>query len=184
MKAVLLGTSSAVANKNKKKKKENKPKKYIYYSQALLAMYADSSAFYSSEHSASFLRSQFSDANLSESDVENGSPTKLETGAPPRIDYTKYKTKYCRNYVMGFRCPFEDRCAFAHGPYQVRAAPPPPPPSYSEAVTEALVSVAPPPYSALVASDSPSDSRPPSPPQYPTKYRFDPYTTTGVRFEN
>lgn len=32
-----------------------------------------------------------------------------------KIDYTKFKTKMCRNYAMGLPCPFESRCAFSHG---------------------------------------------------------------------
>lgn len=31
------------------------------------------------------------------------------------IDSAKYKTKLCRNYVMGIPCPFAERCAFSHG---------------------------------------------------------------------
>lgn len=36
------------------------------------------------------------------------------------IDYGKYKTKLCRNYLMGQPCPFESRCAFAHGEEQLQ----------------------------------------------------------------
>ena len=31
------------------------------------------------------------------------------------IDAAKYKTKMCRNFVMGIPCPFNEKCAFSHG---------------------------------------------------------------------
>jgi hypothetical protein len=37
------------------------------------------------------------------------------------IDYAKYKTKLCRNFLMGLPCPFESRCVFAHGEDQLSA---------------------------------------------------------------
>lgn len=125
------------------------------------------------------LINQSSDVNFSESDVETptfNSP--LKSRQP--IDYSKFKTKMCRNYMLGLRCPWEDRCAFSHGPVAGRNAPPPPPP-YSVVADS---TAAPPSYASFVASDSPDGSRPPTPPQYPTKFRYDPYTTQGVVFEN
>jgi hypothetical protein len=127
----------------------------------------------------------YSDANLSESDIDSplyASPMKGSRNTS--IDYSKFKTKICRNYMMGLRCPFEDRCAFAHGPIsrQQQPASPPPPPTYAESVvTDAA---APPTYANFLATESPDASRPPSPPQYPVKYRYDPYSCNGVVFEN
>lgn len=127
---------------------------------------------------------QPSDANLSESDIETPTYNSPLKGRHP-IDYSKFKTKVCRNYMLGLRCPWEHRCAFSHGPVSGRnasAGAPPPPPPYSAAATESAT--APPSYASFVASDSPDASRPPTPPHYPTKFRYDPYTTQGVVFEN
>jgi len=91
----------------------------------------------------------------------------------PVIDYSKFKTKMCRHYLMGLPCPFEDRCAFAHGNDQIRnqALPPPPPP--------------PPSYHHFIGSvpESPTESRPDTPPAYPTRFRYEPYSPNGVVYE-
>eukprot|EP01064_Diplonema_japonicum_P006263 TRINITY_DN1417_c2_g1_i1.p1 TRINITY_DN1417_c2_g1~~TRINITY_DN1417_c2_g1_i1.p1 ORF type:complete len:298 (+),score=60.89 TRINITY_DN1417_c2_g1_i1:34-894(+) len=39
----------------------------------------------------------------------------------PAVDLAKFRTKVCRNYSTGQPCQFGDRCAFAHGLYQVRS---------------------------------------------------------------
>lgn len=44
-----------------------------------------------------------------------------------KIDYTKYRTKMCRNALMGIECPFRDRCVFAHSDVELRTAPETPP---------------------------------------------------------
>ena len=96
------------------------------------------------------------------------------------IDVTKYKTKMCRNFLLGIPCPFEDRCAFAHGNRQMRSsrasAQPSPlkePPSYNQFMKAADSPV-----------DSPRSETPiPPPPGYPSRFRFDPYNTQGVVFE-
>lgn len=131
--------------------------------------------------------SQHSEANLSESDVDSPTsfPTPVKLNRNNSIDYSKFKTKMCRNFLMGVPCPFEDRCAFAHGPLprgQLEAADEADaPPSYAEAV---VVTAAPPSYASFLTVDSPDVSRPPSPPQYPAKFRYDPYSCQGVIFEN
>lgn len=82
------------------------------------------------------------------------------------VDYTKFRTRLCRNFQAGAACPFGDRCAFSHGEAEEsgrRAAESdvPPPPSYAEAVqTEAVM-----------------------PPAYPSRFRHDPYSFNGVMFE-
>lgn len=59
----------------------------------------------------------------SESQFPN-TPTAFGAGAPH--DAAKYKTKLCRNFMLGHGCSFEDRCVFAHGEDQLGAPPPPP----------------------------------------------------------
>ena len=139
-------------------------------------MYAKS--FYGSD--ASMNQQQHSDVNSSESDIDSPAYTPMKGRQP--IDYSKFKTNMCRNYMLGLRCPFEDRCAFAHGPIPSRGQAPPPPSYNSTVIGESLC--APPSYSAFVSNESPSDSRPQTPPQYPAKYRYDPYNPQGVVFEN
>jgi len=95
------------------------------------------------------------------------------------IDVTKYKTKMCRNYMLGLPCPFEDRCAFAHGNGQIRS---------NRSSNQGSPSKAPPTYNAfLLATDSPVDSprsnSPHPPPSYPSRFRFDPYSAQGIVFE-
>lgn len=48
------------------------------------------------------------------------------------IDTAKYKTKMCTNFQMGIVCTFGNRCAFAHGPQELRQGAPSGPPSYHE----------------------------------------------------
>ena len=88
------------------------------------------------------------------------------------IDYSKFKTKMCRHYAMGQQCPFEDRCAFAHGEQQV--APPPPPPSYDLFVT----------HSSANPPESPMDTSSDTPPAYPSRFRYDPYSPSSIIFVN
>ncbi|CUF25055.1 zinc finger protein, putative [Bodo saltans] len=136
----------------------------------------------------------YSDANLSESDVDSPlyNNTPIKGSRNNSIDYSKFKTKVCRNYMLGLRCPFEDRCAFSHGPIprsnSASVAAPPPPPSYADSVNESAIADAdadaPPTYENFLTTESPDCSQPPSPPQYPSKYRYDPYSCQGVIFEN
>jgi hypothetical protein len=111
-----------------------------------------------------------------------GSPTTASPSSPSKnvIDYSKFKTKLCRNFLMGLPCPFESRCAFAHSmeeQAQGRAMAPaiPRPPSYHDFVATASVSEA-------ALSDSQDSSRPSTPPAYPSRFRYDPYTPAGVIF--
>jgi len=96
-----------------------------------------------------------------------------------RIDQTKVKTKMCRNYQLGIPCPFEDRCAFVHGPIvgAAASAPPPPPPTYTESFQN---------WNSESFNDSPiSSPRLDSPPPpYAQKFRHDPYHPQGIVFEN
>jgi hypothetical protein len=135
----------------------------------------------------------YSDANLSESDVDSPlyNTTPVKAARNNSIDYSKFKTKMCRNYMLGLRCPFEDRCAFSHGPIPrsnstLVATPPPPPPTYAESVNETTIADADalPTYENFLSTESPDGSQPSSPPQYPSKYRYDPYSCQGVIFEN
>jgi len=67
--------------------------------------------------------SPVADASMSPSFAPNAVPTPLAThrirrnlsAANVAIDYGKYKTKLCRNFIMGVPCPFESRCVFSHG---------------------------------------------------------------------
>ena len=101
------------------------------------------------------------------------------------IDYSKFKTKLCRNYLMGIACPFESRCAFAHGPEEQQAAR-----AAANACSPTIPS--PPSYTAFIsASDSMDDlsgsgatSRPNTPPAYPTRFRYEPYSQAGIIFAN
>lgn len=113
------------------------------------------------------------------------SPVKGKLSNP--IDQSKIKTKMCRNYQLGLPCPFEDRCAFVHGPVivtktstVVALAPPPPPPSYTDALQTAWNS------NSDSFNDSPvSSPRMESPPPaYPQKFRYDPYHPQGIVYEN
>lgn len=40
---------------------------------------------------------------------------KQQHSASNKIDYSKFKTKLCRNFSLGLPCPFGDSCAFSHG---------------------------------------------------------------------
>jgi len=102
-------------------------------------------------------------------------PISPTSGAPSKrnktssIDSHKYKTKLCRNFIMGVPCPFEDRCVFAHGEDQlvapsvsgpenhVRDAAPLPPPSYTASITAGAVNF---------PSPQKRSSAPPPPPTY------------------
>eukprot|EP00796_Vickermania_ingenoplastis_P005966 gene5966-4275_t len=121
-----------------------------------------------------------------------------------KIDYSKYKTKICRHYQLG-SCPFEDRCAFSHGddaspemspeasprhPRRVKSEStmisdehdspsdntsncevyvPPPPPAYEVAVMEEMRMSE---YTMMPAT------------AYPSRYRYDPYSYSGIRVES
>lgn len=143
----------------------------------------------------------------------------------PSIDQSKLKTKMCRHYLMGLQCPFEARCAFAHGEEQlvsdrpathspVAAAstalstastapssiappvrgplfapraptvesmpPPPPPPSYHAFVSQSQSMSG---AGSEADNESPRVSRPPSPPAYPTRFRYEPYSHTAIVFQ-
>ena len=118
----------------------------------------------------------------------------MPNSASPRknaIDYTKFKTKLCRHFLMGLQCPFEDRCAFAHG-HTVTTA------DTESPMISPKSATAPPAYGSFVDIESPTDSRPPSPPsygataapapaynsapEYPSRFRHDPYNGSGVVF--
>ncbi|RNF09715.1 zinc finger protein ZFP1 [Trypanosoma rangeli] len=83
------------------------------------------------------------------------------------VDYSKFRTRVCRNFSMGIPCPFGERCAFSHGDpeastVRMEEAELPPPPPYSEAhQTEIML-----------------------PPAYPSRFRHNPYDFNGVLFEN
>ena len=107
------------------------------------------------------------------------------------IDYSKFKTKLCRHYLNGFQCPFEDRCAFSHGEAPRSRQPPPSFQEYQSSVESSPVKGLPPPppsYHESVAalgSDSPRDSEEIStPPSYPTRFRYEPYSVVGIIYES
>ncbi|KAH9579919.1 E3 ligase [Trypanosoma melophagium] len=82
------------------------------------------------------------------------------------VDFSKFRTRMCRNYTMGLACPFGENCAFSHGDAEPQAArvdegEMPPPPPYAEAVETELM----------------------LPPAYPSRFRHDPYSFSGVLFE-
>lgn len=89
-----------------------------------------------------------------------------------KIDQAKYRTRMCRNYLMGVPCPFESRCVFAHGDVQLRAQDLPP--TYDSLVDSMMNSP---------TVGTPDTSRPTTPPSYPTRFRYDPYTAIGIVFE-
>lgn len=119
-----------------------------------------------------------------------GTPVKVN------LDLTKFKTKLCRHYTMGQACPFEARCAFAHGFDEQSAARAaadtmaPPPPAYNLATPTQGSG----PNSDADLNESQEaqqhhneavveSSRPNTPPAYPTRYRYDPYNLhTGMVF--
>jgi hypothetical protein len=89
------------------------------------------------------------------------------------IDTHKYRTKLCRNHMMGIRCPFEDRCVFAHGDEQVRPSsglqtPTPEPVSMSPLSAPVLTAAAMTNNAALLAPPSPPacQAAPPALPSY------------------
>jgi hypothetical protein len=127
------------------------------------------------------------------------------------IDYGKYKTKLCRNYQLGYPCPFEDRCVFAHGEDQISQEPPmmyerhprSTTSAYSPAMefpaemsapdyTPASVSdddFAPPSYETFLATAvhhdepaSPMDSEPCTPVSS-VRFRHDPYRPEGFVYQ-
>jgi len=123
-----------------------------------------------------------------ESNYSAGYDTPAYPGTPMKgssLDMTKFKTKLCRHYQMGRPCPFESRCAFAHGLEEQAAARAaaqaavPPPPAYDEAFATPSA-----PGSEADSSEARTNSVQPhaaeedrscTPPAYPTKYRYDPY---------
>lgn len=77
------------------------------------------------------------------------------------IDQTKYKTKLCNNYPNG-TCQFGNRCAFAHGPHELRIQSP----TSADVPLPPQAQAQPPPsYMQFVQSNpsSPHHSQPPSP---------------------
>jgi len=152
-------------------------------------------------------------AAVAAGDVAQMPPPPRVTGLPNRpryassIDYNKYKTKLCRNYLMGVPCPFEHRCVFAHGEDQIPAhtgseagfdAPQSPSSAYAGGMdfpmqyaalhntsgSDDEVSLHPPTYETFIANTmivetaSPIDSDPASPVS-PIRYRHDPYHPDG-----
>ncbi|CAD2218059.1 zinc finger protein ZFP1 [Angomonas deanei] len=125
----------------------------------------DSSLLYDA---APFIPASFSEEDLS-----------LSRKNRNKIDYSKFKTKLCRNYLNGIPCPFEDRCAFAHGETEANA-------EVQSPVSAIHASFA----ARKEGSDSFSDSQelppPPSyeesvqPPVYPARFRHDPYSSTSA----
>jgi len=137
---------------------------------------------YSAFHNSPSAEFAFYDSHPTSPGYPDASESHIGTPTHPvyrraAIDYTKFKTKPCRNFSMGLPCQFEDRCAFAHGDERpVFAAPEtaataPPPPSY-----ESL-------FCSTTASLTPDDdSGAGTPPAYPSRYRFDPYSGCGIIF--
>lgn len=135
------------------------------------------------------------------------SPVRRSPGS--RIDYSKFKTKLCRHFVQGSRCPFEDRCAFSHGDGVTEEAPREMiarPRTYllaREAERKALDERDLLEGSMETASSSDSYTAPPPPsydvavqedlfvgsdaytmpPAYSVRYRYDPYSPTCVMYE-
>ncbi|KAF8295148.1 zinc finger protein ZFP1 [Trypanosoma cruzi] len=77
-------------------------------------------------------------------------------------NYSKFRTRVCRNYSMGITCPFGERCAFSHGEpdkshVRTEEAELPPPPPYPEGVHAEIM----------------------LPPAYPSRFRHDPYGPEG-----
>ncbi|PWU96609.1 hypothetical protein C4B63_18g330 [Trypanosoma cruzi] len=77
-------------------------------------------------------------------------------------NYSKFRTRVCRNYSMGITCPFGERCAFSHGEpdkshVRTEEAELPPPPPYPEGVQAEIM----------------------LPPAYPSRFRHDPYGPEG-----
>jgi hypothetical protein len=88
-----------------------------------------------------------------------------------RLNPTKYKTRLCRNLMENGYCPFEANCGFAHGDHELR----------DESVTSPMSPPPPPSYDSLYGS--PVGSRPTTPPpQYPTRFRYEPYSVSGVAY--
>lgn len=83
------------------------------------------------------------------------------------VDYTKYRTRRCRNYEMGLVCPFGERCAFSHGESEANSM------SMEEAE---MMSVLPPSYEEATQTGV-------IPPAYSSRFRYDPYSFTGVMYE-
>ncbi|RNC31274.1 zinc finger protein ZFP1 [Trypanosoma cruzi] len=105
----------------------------------------------------------FSDARSDNSVGFNTNPRYGRRG----VDYSKFRTRVCRNYSMGITCPFGERCAFSHGEpdkshVRTEEAELPPPPPYPEGVHAEIM----------------------LPPAYPSRFRHDPYSFNGVLFEN
>mmetsp|Transcript_32427 Transcript_32427/g.37485 ORF Transcript_32427/g.37485 Transcript_32427/m.37485 type:complete len:137 (+) Transcript_32427:76-486(+) len=120
-----------------------------------------------------FASQQNSEAGFSESDIDSPMYTPSKAGQGK----SSSSVKMCRNFMLGVHCPFEDRCAFSHGPVVNRRSSttvPPPPPSYAATVNDA-----PPTYTEFIHSEPVVASRPPTPP-YPAKFRYDPYNRDGV----
>lgn len=122
-----------------------------------------------------------------------------------RIDYTKFRTKMCRHYLQKVPCPFEDRCVFSHGTHSPGLSSSSDSPMSSqrrpqkadkssqsddsigsecpsESNSDSCAVEQPPEYSAAVQDDSISAMY--SPPAYPRRYRYDPYSFTGILYES
>mmetsp|Transcript_10664 Transcript_10664/g.12225 ORF Transcript_10664/g.12225 Transcript_10664/m.12225 type:complete len:210 (+) Transcript_10664:146-775(+) len=93
-------------------------------------------------------------------------PPERDDGLSESIDPAKYKTRMCQAFMLGSACAFGSRCAFAHGPQELRQSipqappPPPPPPSYHQALHQSAV---PQDYSGSAGPSSPLHSRPQTP---------------------
>jgi len=136
-----------------------------------------------------------SKSDRSLSNVELGADTfEFPQGGRPAknsIDYSKFKTKMCRHYLNGYQCPFEDRCAFSHGEAPRSRPPPPSFQEYQSSVeTSPVKGLPPPPPSyddsvAVFGSDSPVEPEEiNTPPSYPTRFRYEPYSVAGIVFES
>lgn len=95
-------------------------------------------------------------------------PPERDDGLSESIDPAKYKTRMCQAFMLGSTCAFGPRCAFAHGPQELRHSapslqphmvqappPPPPPPSYQQALQQD--------YAGSAGPSSPLHSRPQTP---------------------
>lgn len=131
-------------------------------------------------------------------------------GNQSAIDYGKYRTKLCRNFMMGAPCPFENRCVFAHGEDQLARPGEFDPrtaasstsmysaefPSvgsgyFANASSDDETPMSPPTYESFIASAngflgepaSPIDGSDPATPIAPVSFRHDPYRPEGVVFK-
>uniref|UniRef100_A0A7S1IUK7 C3H1-type domain-containing protein n=1 Tax=Eutreptiella gymnastica TaxID=73025 RepID=A0A7S1IUK7_9EUGL len=53
-----------------------------------------------------------------------------------KVDFTKYKTRMCRNWQQTGKCPYSESCVYAHGPSELRGV------TENEAVVSSLTKLA------------------------------------------